>query len=116
MSQTITINSINYSGETAEIIFTPDSNDITINLGYHILPYTFNPELLVPPMEVYGTYNIIVLINGVECSTITYVIRPTPTPTPSPTMTRTPTPTPTPTITPTQSPNPCLVTPTPSST
>mgnify|MGYP000753698845 CR=1 FL=1 len=74
MDQTITINSINYDGEIAEIIFNPDNETIVINLSAHTLPYTFDSSLLNPPREIYGT--------------------------PTPTSTCYPTPTPTPTVTP----------------
>ncbi len=119
MSQSIIINSINYDGEIANIIFTPDVDNVVINLGQQTLPFLFRPYLLTPPRDVYGTYTIVVTINGIQCPNILDVIRPTPTPTPTPTQTRTPTPTVTPTVTPTPTYDPCKVptpTPTPSST
>jgi len=113
MSQTITIDSIIYDGESAIILFKPDNTDEVINLGNQILPFTFSPNLLNPPREVYGSYTI--LVDGSGCSKLLNVPRPTPTPTPTVTPTRTPTPTPTPTpsITPTK---PCGLTPTPTPT
>jgi len=113
MSQTITIDSIIYDGESAVILFKPDNTDEVINLGNQILPFTFSPNLLNPPREVYGSYTI--LVDGSDCSKLLNVPRPTPTPTPTVTPTRTPTPTPTPTpsITPTK---PCGPTPTPTPT
>lgn len=119
MSQSIIINSVNYDGEIANIIFTPDVDNVVINLGQQTLPFLFRPYLLTPPRDVYGTYTIVVTINGIQCPNILDVIRPTPTPTPTPTQTRTPTPTVTPTVTPTPTYDPCKVptpTPTPSST
>ena len=114
MSQTIIINSVNYDGEEANILFTPDNDPTAINLGTVILPYTFNPGLLVPPREVYGTYSILTIED--QCFNLLNVPRPTPSPTPTKTPTRTPTPTPsiTPTVTPTSF--PCITkspTPTP---
>lgn len=112
MSQTIIINSVNYDGEEANILFTPDNDPTAINLGTVILPYTFNPGLLTPPRQVYGTYSILTLEN--QCFNLLNVPRPTPSPTPTKTPTRTPTPTPsiTPTITPSSF--PCITkTPTP---
>ena len=111
---TITIQSINYSGETANIIFKPSKVNVVINLGNQILPYVFNPTLLSPPRDVYGTYTI--LIDGADCPNILNV--PEPTPTPTPTVTTTPTTTPTPTVTPTVTPtfNPCNISPTPTQT
>ena len=140
MSQSITIKSINYDGEIANIIFTPDVDNVVINLGEQTLPFLFRPYLLTPPRDVYGVYTIVVIVNGIECPNILNVPRPTPTPTPTltptstptltptvtptltitinpcptktPTQTRTPTSTPTRTPTPTATLNPCLVTPT----
>lgn len=110
----ITIQSINYSGESANIIFKPSKVNVVINLGNQILPYEFNPTLLSPPRDVYGTYTI--LIDGADCPNILNVPEPTPTPTPTvtPTKTQTPTPTTTPPVTPTS--NPCNITPTPTKT
>ena len=112
MSQTIIINSVNYDGEEANILFTPDNDPTAINLGTVILPYTFNPGLLTPPRMVYGTYSILTIED--QCFNLLNVPRPAPSPTPTKTPTRTPTPTPsiTPTITPTSF--PCITrTPTP---
>jgi hypothetical protein len=114
MSNTITIQSVNYSGEVANILFKPVNVNAVINLGYQTLPYIFNPSLLIPPRDVYGVYTI--LINGADCPIIMNVTVPTPTPTS--TQTQTPTQTPTPTITPTVTPtfNPCNISPTPTQT
>jgi hypothetical protein len=111
---TITIQSINYAGEVANIIFKPNGVNSVINLGNQILPYVFNPSLLSPPQNVYGTYTI--LLEGADCPSILNV--PLPTPTPTPTVTSTPTQTPTPTVTPTVTPtyNPCNITSTPTPT
>jgi hypothetical protein len=114
MSTSIVISSVNYDGESANILFKPDNKNITLNLGEVVLPYTFDSSSLNPPREVYGTYTI--LVNQGSCSNILNVVRPTPTVTPTntitPTVTKTPTKTPTPTITP----NPCLISPTPTNT
>ncbi len=116
MSQSIIINSVNYDGEIANIIFTPDVDNVVINLGQQTLPFLFRPYLLTPPRDVYGTYTIVVTVNGIQCPNLLNVVRPTPTPTPTPTQTSTPTPTITPTVTPTQTIDPCLVTRTPTPT
>jgi hypothetical protein len=114
MSTSIVISSVNYDGELATILFKPDNNNTTINLGNVVLPYTFDASLLNPPRLVFGTYTI--LVNNSTCPNILQVPRPTPTPTktstPTPTNTLTQTITPTPTITL----NPCLLSPTPTST
>jgi hypothetical protein len=94
---TITIQSINYSGEVANIIFKPSGVNIVINLGNQVLPYEFNPLLLSPSRDVYGTYTI--LVEGSDCPSVMNV--PEPTPTPTQTQTPTKTPTSTPTVTPT---------------
>lgn len=105
MSQSITIKSVNYDGEVANILFKPFNELTVINLGNQELPYVFSPGLLTPPKDVYGTYTILVLDS--DCPNILNVPMPTPTvtPTPTPTKTQTPTPTVTPTVTPTF--NPC---------
>ena len=36
---TITIQSINYSGEVANILFKPNGVNVVINLGNQVLPY-----------------------------------------------------------------------------
>jgi hypothetical protein len=102
---TIIIQSVNYSGEVANILFKPTNVNTVINLGNQILPYLFDPSLLTPPRDVYGVYTI--LLEGADCPSILNV--PLPTPTPTPTVTTTPTTTPTPTVTPTVTPsfNPC---------
>lgn len=111
MSQSIIIRSINYSGEVASILFKPYTQEEVINIGNQTLPYTYYPS---PPLNVYGSYTI--LVEGSSCPVIMNVPNPTPTPTPTvtPTRTSTPTPTPTPSITPTF--NPCNVSPTPTTT
>jgi hypothetical protein len=114
MSQTITINSILYDGELASILFKPDNSDLAINLGIVTLPFTFDPSLLTPPREIYGSYTI--LVQNSDCSKVLNVPRPTPTPTPTNTPTRTPTPTPTVTPTPTNTPGVCQISPTPTNT
>lgn len=105
MIDSVTINSINYSGESVNIIFNPDSNTKSFNLGVVNLPYVFSSNTLNPPQEIYGRYNIIV--SG-DCLNVLTIVRPTPTPTPTPTSSPTPTPSVTPTPTPTPSPDPCL--------
>lgn len=107
----IRISSENFSGETAEVVFTPDNNSGVINLGLIDIPFDFEPYLLIPPQEIYGTY-VIKSING-DCTNVLRVPRPTPTPTPTPSVTPTNTPTPTPSVTPTSTSDPCKVTPTP---
>jgi hypothetical protein len=106
MSQSITIKSVNYDGEVANILFKPYNEIVVINLGNQELPYLFVPGLLTPPRGVYGTYTILVLDS--DCPNILNVPMPTPTVTPTPTTTKTQTPTPTatPTVTPTYDPCP----------
>lgn len=117
----IIIESENYSGETINIIFKPDNEDKVINLGNQTIPYLFNPYLLNPPRNVYGSYTLTTPPDSCSptCNFVLYVNRPTPTPTPTPTLTKTPTPTVTPTVTPTPTFDPCKIpsqTPTPTST
>lgn len=109
MSKTIVIESKNYDGEIAIILFNPSNTDEVINLGEVTLPFTFQPELLTPPREIYGSYTI----NILSPSCTFFVNVPQPTPTPTPTMTPTKTPSPTPTNTPTPTPSKSYVCPTP---
>jgi hypothetical protein len=110
----IYIESINYDGEEVNVIFNPAGTSLTINLGTQTLPFEFDPYLLVPPMEVYGTYTFLTLSG--DCTLILNVPAPTSTPTPTITPTRTVTPTPTITPTPSSSYDPCQITPTPTTT
>ena len=41
MSQSITIKSVNYDGEIANIIFKPADEETAINLGEQVLPFIF---------------------------------------------------------------------------
>jgi len=108
VSQSILIESENYSGYTANIIFSPLGEDVPINLGDHVLPYLFFSSGLTPSREfVYGKYSI--FIASPECFFLLDVPPPTPTPTPSPTLTPTNTPTPTQTPTPTPTFDPCKI-------
>ncbi len=83
MSQSITIKSVNYDGEVANILFKPYNELNVVNLGNQILPYLFIPSLLTPPKDVYGTYTILVLDS--DCPNILNVPLPTPTTTDLPT-------------------------------
>lgn len=115
MNQNIIIDSVQYSGKSVTILFKPDKSNEIINLGVVTLPLNFDPNLLTPPREIYGSYTI--LVEKSDCPSIIIVPRPTPTPTPTITPTRTPTPTPTITPTPTPTFDPCKVpTPTPTNT
>ena len=58
----IIIESVNYDGELANIIFTPDNQDISINLGDVVLPFFFEPCNLIPPRERFGFYTILTYI------------------------------------------------------
>ena len=101
MSKFIKIESENYDGSVANILFNPSNSEEVINLGEVTLPFIFEPDLLIPPQEIYGVYTINVL--SPNCTFFLTVPLPTPTPTPTPTQTITPTPTNTPTPTPTSS-------------
>ena len=58
MSQNILINSVFYDGELAEVLFKPDNDDVVLNFDEITLPFLFEPNLLYPPREIYGTYTI----------------------------------------------------------
>jgi hypothetical protein len=115
MEQSMTIQSVNYDGEIANILFKPDISETVYNLGDVSLPFIFNSNTIQPDLEVFGTYTILILSN--KCPYFLNVPRLTPTPTPTKTPTRTPTATPTSTVTPTPTFDPCKVpTPTPTTT
>jgi len=61
MPQTVLINSINFSGEQVNIIFTPNNSDISYGLGNQTIPYTFDSSILGNNINVQGTYSINVL-------------------------------------------------------
>lgn len=110
----ILIESVNYNGQEVNVVFNPAGTELSINLGTQIIPFEFNPYLLVPSFDVYGTYSFLTLSG--DCALVLNV--PAPSPTPTPTVTPTRTMTPTPTLSPTPSPTfePCQVTPTPTPT
>ena len=113
MATEIIINSVSNEGQLAQVMFKPDRDSVSINLGEVTLPFIFTPSLLVPPREIYGSYTIFVI--DTRCTYYMNVPRPTQTPTVTPTRTQTPTPTST--VTPTPSFDPCKVpTPTPTIT
>ena len=87
MATVIQILTTNYSGETAQITFTPCSGG-TIDLGNQVLPYNYESE------NYQGSYS---LYFSAFTKTCTFEI-PCPTLEPTQTPTNTPTPTPTPTV------------------
>jgi hypothetical protein len=89
MSQSIIIESINFDGEFAIILLTPYNNDNVVNIGTQQLPYTFNPTLINPLLEIYGTYTLVINENGKDCTYFLNVVKETPTPTPTITPTKT---------------------------
>jgi hypothetical protein len=56
MSQTVIISSVNFSGEQANIMFTPTGSNESFGLGTQLLPYTFDSSLI--NKDIYGTYSI----------------------------------------------------------
>jgi len=115
MATTVQILTTNYSGETAQITFSPCSGG-TIDLGSHVLPYNH----ISNDDNYLGNYLLYFVSNSETCTfTIPCTTGATPTPTPEPTSTPTvtpnPTSTPAPTSTPTVTPNPTS-TPAPTST
>ena len=90
MSQSIVIQSIFYDGELAEVLFKPDNDDIVLNFDEISLPFLFEPYLLIPSREIYGTYTIKPI--EANCPYFLNVPRPTPTSTPTVTPTTTYTP------------------------
>lgn len=110
----ILIESVNYNGQEVNVVFNPAGTELSINLGTQTIPFEFDPYLLVPSFDVYGTYSFLTLSG--DCALILNVPAPSPTPTPTITPTRTMTPTPTLTPTPTSTFDPCSITQTPTET
>ena len=100
-----------YSGQTAEIIFSPCSGG-TINLGTHLLPYDYVSDNYEGSYSLYFSGFSIYCDFNIPCPCDLIVEFPTPTVTNTPTLTPTVTNTPTPTPTSTDPPP----TPTPTST
>jgi|LakMenE01Jun11ns_1017448.scaffolds.fasta_scaffold9821993_2 hypothetical protein len=71
MGQTIVISSNNFSGEQANIIFTPSNSSESYGLGIQTLPYTFDTSIIDNNLNATGTYSI-KLINS-SCSYILVV-------------------------------------------
>jgi hypothetical protein len=61
MSQSVEISSVNFSGEQANIIFTPNGSDISYGLGIQTLPYIFDTNTIGGNISVYGKYSINIL-------------------------------------------------------
>ena len=99
-----------YSGQTAEIIFSPCSGG-TINLGTHLLPYDYVSDNYEGSYSLYFSGFSIYCDFNIPCPCDLIVEFPTPTVTNTPTLTPTKTPTPTPSNTVTST-----VTPTPTNT
>jgi hypothetical protein len=103
---TIILTSNNYSGQTANITYYPDTGG-TISLGSVVVPYYYSTDYF------YGTYELYFPIFNKTCTL--YIETPIPTPTVTPTLTPTNTITPTRTLTPTLTPT-NTITPTPTVT
>ena len=122
MATVIQILTTNYSGETAQITFTPCSGG-TINLGNQVLPYNYESENYQGSYSLYFSAFTKTCTFDIPCPTLEPTQTPTNTPTPTSTNippTQTPTPTstdvPPPTNTPTPTSTDVPPTPTPTST
>ena len=47
----ILIESVNYNGQEVNVVFNPAGTELSINLGTQIIPFEFNPYLLVPSFD-----------------------------------------------------------------
>ena len=68
MGTVITLKSQNFSGDIANITFHPLSGGTSINLGVHLIPYTFESDYYL------GTYNLFFTDKNQNCE---LVIEPT---------------------------------------
>jgi hypothetical protein len=67
----ILIQSVNYSGYEANIIFTPSGSEISYGLGTQIIPYIFDSSILGNNININGKYSINIL--DTNCSYILVV-------------------------------------------
>ena len=67
----IQIQSVNYSGYEANIIFTPTNSETSYGLGTQILPYTFDSSTIGNNIDVNGKYSINII--DTNCSYILVV-------------------------------------------
>jgi hypothetical protein len=58
MANAVEISSINFSGQQANIIFTPNGSEISYGLGIQTLPYMFNTLSINDTIDIYGKYSI----------------------------------------------------------
>jgi hypothetical protein len=58
MGQSVVISSINFSGEQANVIFTPQNSSSSYGLGIKTIPFTFNTSIINDNLSVNGTYSI----------------------------------------------------------
>ena len=67
----IKLESINYSGYEANIIFTPTNSETSYGLGTQIIPYIFDSSILGNNININGKYSINIL--DTNCSYILVV-------------------------------------------
>jgi len=58
MGQSVVISSINFSGEQANVIFTPQNSYSSYGLGIKTIPFTFDTSSIDNNLSVNGTYSI----------------------------------------------------------
>jgi len=58
MSQTVEITSLNFSGQQANVIFTPYNSEISYGLGIKTIPFTFDSSIIGNNILVTGKYSI----------------------------------------------------------
>ena len=58
MQQFIEIRSDNFSGQSVNIIFVPDTSTVSYNLGNQEIPFDFYSTTISPTTEIYGIYTI----------------------------------------------------------
>ena len=71
MGQTIVISSNNFSGEQANIIFTPSNSLESYGLGIQTIPFTFDTSIINSSLVATGTYSINIINSN--CSYILVV-------------------------------------------
>ena len=57
----VEITSDNFSGQQANIIYTPNGSDLSFSLGVQTIPFIFNSFSVGENIDIYGTYSINIL-------------------------------------------------------
>ncbi len=60
MPQQVEINSVNFSGQQVNVIFTPNNSEISYGLGTKTIPFIFDSSTIGTDINVSGKYSIVI--------------------------------------------------------